>query len=138
MVGKDGKDGMTPVYVSAGKFRRGSKEEESFSQGDERPQRSVTVSTFWIDQTEVTNKQYRPCIEAGVCEPRIPTQSWDTYHNDPAYDDYPAVYVDWDNAKAYCEWVGRRLPSEAEWEKAARGPNTRIYPWGMIRQATTC
>lgn len=125
-----GQDGMTLVYIPAGKFRMGSRNSDLASQGDEKPQRSVTVSAFWIDQTEVTNKLYRPCIEAGVCATRVASETWDVYHNDPYYDEYPAVFVDWANANAYCQWVGRRLPTEAEWEKAARGPHARLYPWG--------
>jgi formylglycine-generating enzyme required for sulfatase activity len=125
-----GQEGMTLVYVSAGKFRMGSRQNDFGSQSDEKPQRSVTVSAFWIDQTEVTNALYRRCIQARVCERVLVPETWDVYHNDPYYEDYPAVFVDWENAKAYCEWVGRRLPTEAEWEKAARGPHARLYPWG--------
>jgi formylglycine-generating enzyme required for sulfatase activity len=125
-----GQDGMTLVYIPAGKFRMGSRANDLSSQSDEKPQRSVTLSAFWIDQIEVTNKFYRSCIQAGVCTRQSVIETWDVYHNDSYYGDYPAILVDWENAKAYCEWVGRRLPTEAEWEKAARGPHARIYPWG--------
>jgi serine/threonine-protein kinase len=126
-----GKDGMTLVYVPEGKFLMGSKDTDVPSLDNERPQRLVNLDAFWIDATEVTNKQYRPCIDAQVCSPKVDAgDDWRIYNNDSKYDDYPAVFVDWKNASAYCEWVGRRLPTEAEWEKAARGTDGQIYPWG--------
>ena len=86
----------------------------------------MTLSAFRIDQTEVTNRLYRRCVDLGPC--RAPEHS-------PAYDsktqeDHPVVGVTWAEAETYCQWAGRRLPTEAEWEKAARGTDGRIYPWG--------
>jgi serine/threonine-protein kinase len=122
-----GKDGMTLVYIPKGEFLMGSADTDHLAQDMEKPQHSVFLDAYWIDQTEVTNKQYRPCIEAGVCKPPLLTGS---YYEDSEFDDNPAVFVSWDDAQAYCSWVGRRLPTEAEWEKAARGTDGRIYPWG--------
>jgi serine/threonine-protein kinase len=125
-----GKDGMTLVYIPEGEFLMGSADTDKLAQDIEKPQHSVFLDAYWIDQTEVTNKQYRPCIEAGVCQPPPFTTAWKSYLNDSEFDDYPVVFVSWDDAQAYCSWVGRRLPTEAEWEKAARGADGRIYPWG--------
>jgi serine/threonine-protein kinase len=130
------KDGATLVYVPEGIFLMGSNyeppPESAPTYYDFRPQRPVTLNAFWIDQTEVTNKQYAMCVSAGDCVLllllRSPLRS--SYYGDPQYDDHPVIYVDWFMAKAYCEWAGRRLPTEAEWEKAARGTDGRIYPWG--------
>lgn len=83
------------------------------------------LEQFEIDQFEVTNYQYRKCVEAEACSP--PKQK--EYYAEPAYGNYP-VMVSWQKARAYCQWVEKRLPSEAEWEKAARGNDGRIYPWG--------
>lgn len=100
----------------------------------EVPQRVVNVAEFYIDQREVTNAQYRRCVEAGVC-PDIPEDIVERVNqkrqrlHDSAYDRYPAN-VPWAGAEAYCRWVGKRLPTEAEWEKAARGVDGRAYPWG--------
>jgi formylglycine-generating enzyme required for sulfatase activity len=115
-----GADGATLVYVPAGEFTMGS----DYSP-DEQPIHKVNLPAFWIDQTEVTTNQYAACISAGKCDPPSNTDHFNT-----AYANYPVVDADWKQAKAYCEWAGRRMPTEAEWEKAARGTDGRIYPWG--------
>jgi len=99
---------------------------------DEYPPRSVYLDEFFIDVHEVTNDQYLECVQAGVCTP--PKETWsptrDGYFGEPAYDDYPVTWVSWYDAQTYCEWAGKRLPTEAEWEKAARSTDGRIWPWG--------
>ena len=119
------KDGMAMVCVPAGEFLMGSTDADPDAEDDEKPQHAVYLDAFWIDRTEVTNAQYRRCGVAGGCtEPAF----WsDSNYNAP---DQPVVGVDWDQATAYCDWAGGRLPTEAEWEKAARGTDGRIYPWG--------
>jgi len=110
------------VYVPEGNFTMGSDNGDS----DEQPIHQVYLSAFWIDQTEVTNEMYAKCVDAGQC-----TQPIDTEHfSNSSYAKHPVVYVDWNQANAYCSWVERRLPTEAEWEKAARGTDARTYPWG--------
>ena len=117
-------DGMIMVYVPAGEFRMGSPEGGE-GEPHERPQRQVALDGYWIDRTEVTNAQYRRCVQAEAC--REPAFWGDAALNQ---DDQPVVGVDWQDARAYCAWVGARLPTEAEWEKAARGSDGRRYPWG--------
>ena len=116
-------DGMLMVAVPAGRFLMGSPEGEGVF--NERPQHSVALDAFWIDQTEVTNAQYRACVDAGACSP--PT-CWS--RAEISGERQPVVCVDWQQASSYCAWAGVRLPSEAEWEKAARGTDGRKYPWG--------
>jgi serine/threonine-protein kinase len=125
-------DGMVQVYVPEGEFLMGSSEADTNASKFERPQRSVFVDAFWADQTEVTNAMYVQCVDAGGC--LIPIGSTSAtrleYFRNPAYNNYPVLYVSWANARAYCEWAGRRLLTEAEWEKAARGPDGPLFPWG--------
>jgi len=125
-------DSMVQVYVPAGSFLMGSADSDGAAYADEKPQHAVTLGAFWIDQTEVTNGQYRLCMVAKACkEPaRVSSNLRDQYYGNPAFANYPVIWVSWNDAQAYCKWAGRRLPTEAEWEKAARGTDGRIYPWG--------
>jgi len=111
---------MVMVYVPAGEFIMGS---ETYA--NEKPHRTVTLEAFWIDQTEVTNSMYASCMESGTCRA---TGSGRT--TIAGYESYPVVVNRWEQAQAYGEWAGRRLPSEAEWEKAARRTNGGTYPCG--------
>jgi len=123
-----GKDGMTLLFVPAGEFTMGSNESL-----DEQPIHQVYLDAFWIDQTEVTNKQYKVCADAGVCTLPSSTESYmhfRDYYGVSEFGDYPVIFMDWNKAKTYCEWTDRRLPTEAEWEKAARGTDANLYPWG--------
>ncbi len=121
------KDGMPLAFVSAGEFQMGS---EPYL--DEEPIHKVYISAFWIDQTEVTNRSYAHCVEDEACQPpkRATSFTRKAYYGNTFYDTYPVIYVDWNEADSYCKWAGRGLPTEAEWEKAARGTDQRIYPWG--------
>jgi serine/threonine-protein kinase len=122
------KDGMTLLHVPAGDFTMGSDNGES----DEKPPHAVYLDAFWIDQTEVTNAMYAKCVQDGACNrpSSIASHRRDRYYGNPEFDNYPVIYVSWEDARAYCVWADRRLPTEAEWEKAARGENALIYPWG--------
>ena len=133
-------DRMLMVFVPGGEFEMGSDSTEVDFALDmcraydtncqrwyfsvEEPMHTVTLDSYWIDQTEVTNGQYSLCVEAGVCEETRCQEERETG------DDHPVVCVTGDQAAAYCEWAGGRLPTEAEWEYAARGVDRPRYPWG--------
>jgi sulfatase modifying factor 1 len=103
-----GRDGAPMVFIAPGPFTMGS----SDGPPNERPEHTVTLDAYYIDQYEVTLSLYRKFLEAG---------------------DRPAIGMRWESAAAYCQWAGKRLPTEAEWEKAARGIDGRRYPWGDMQ-----
>jgi formylglycine-generating enzyme required for sulfatase activity len=119
----------TMVAIPAGVFTMGaSLKDDPLSYPKERPQHEVTLSAFEIDRCEVTTADYRVCVMAGKCTAPKTTEgcNW----NIAGRDNHPINCVQWEQANAYCAFVGKRLPSEAEWEKAARGTDARLYPWG--------
>jgi formylglycine-generating enzyme required for sulfatase activity len=124
------KDDAPMVKVPAGKFLMGSKSGDS----DEKPQREVYLDGFWIDKYEVTVDLYARCVKAGKC--RKPETgryyNWDV----SGRGNHPINGVDWNQANAYCKWAGKKLPTEAMWEKAARGTDGRKFPWG--NQEASC
>jgi formylglycine-generating enzyme required for sulfatase activity len=113
-----GRAGHDRVAIPGGPFTQGSTRGEE----DERPARKVTLKAFAIDRTEVTRGDYAACVDAGRCKP-----SGDKTDGQAKL---PVTGVDWTDGQAYCKFAGGRLPTEAEWEKAARGTDGREYPWG--------
>lgn len=98
---------------------------------DARPMHRVYLSAFWLDTYAVTNRRYRQCAEGGGCPPPKDRSAYD----DPARAEHPVINVTWIQARGYCRWLDKRLPTEAEWEKAARGTDGRLYPWGNSDEA---
>jgi len=132
------KDGMPQMYIPAGEFTMGW--EGSDATLDVLPgpfpdflEHTVYLDGYWMDKYAVTNGQYQQCVAEGICRPcaqnNIPPQGI-AYFTEPEFANYPVVNVSWYMARDYCQWAGRRLPTEAEWEKAARGTDGRKYPWG--------
>jgi formylglycine-generating enzyme required for sulfatase activity len=145
-------DGMRMVFVPGGTFQMGSTEDqiqaaialcqENYSPCNrwyyqrEGPAHTVMLDSFWLDQSEVTNAQYRQCVEEGICSAPLSCNKGEPTYPDPDKADHPVVCVSWANAQAYCEWAGGRLPTEAEWEYAFRGESGTIYPWGNTFDGT--
>lgn len=120
-------DGKLQVFVPAGEFNMGSDR----GNDNERPMHTVYLDEYWIDQTEVTNAQFALCVKAKACkEPLDLASQVNNAYKDSRYENHPVVFVDWTQAQSYCSWARKRLPTEAEWEKAARGTDGRMYPWG--------
>lgn len=111
------------VYVPAGEFTFGS----DYGDPCETPAQTVFLPAYYIDKTEVTNWAYKKFVDETGHRPPL---HWDGSAIPPGLEDHPVVWVSWDDAVAYAAWSGGRLPSEMEWEKAARGPDGRTYPWG--------
>ena len=119
------------VYIPAGSFLMGAAEGDNVADADEKPLHEVELDAYWMDQYEVTHTDYSQCVAAGACQPpaEVDTNGFD-YQFASVIEDAPVVNVSWTDANDYCKWTGKRLPTEAEWEKAARGEDARIYPWG--------
>ena len=121
-------DPVPMVIIPAGPFKMGS--QDGKGREDERPQRDIYLDAFAIDQVEVTNERYLAFLKAtGHRNPPNPYGSG-YLHEATGIEKLPVVQVTWYDAKAYCAWAKKRLPTEAEWEKAARGTDGRLYPWG--------
>ena len=152
------KDGMVMVYVPAGPFLMGSANSDPNARDDEKPQRMVYLDGYWIDQTPVTNRMFAKFVAETGYQTKAEKEGWSwvwrminesvgvslpfktqganwqhprgSKSNRAGKWDHPVVHVTWHDVQAYCQWVGRRLPTEAEWEKAARSSDGRLYPWG--------
>jgi formylglycine-generating enzyme required for sulfatase activity len=143
------KDNMVMVFVPEGNFQMGSNDGPDY----EKPKHTVWLDAFWIDQTEVNNAQFEKFVKESSYETdaeianwgyvfdmssvkwlKVTGVNWRHPHgptsNLDGLENHPVTYMSWNDASAFCKWAGRRLPSEAEWEKAARGTDYRLYPWG--------
>ena len=121
--------GVSMVLVPRGKFILGS----NIGNFTEQPVHEVELDAFYMDIYEVTNSAYKACVDAGECTPpglNALGGFLTSYYDDPQYSEYPVVYVNWFQARSYCAWRGAQLPTEAQWEKAARGTDGLTYPWG--------
>jgi formylglycine-generating enzyme required for sulfatase activity len=149
------KDSMTLVYVPEGEFLMGALPADGEAEANEKPQRLVSLDAYWIDQTEVTNAMFARFVEETGHQTDAERDNWAYVYLDETWtqmdgatwrhpnapdsnldglESYPVVQMSWHDANAYCKWAERRLPTEAEWEKAVRGSLTeeasRKYAWG--------
>lgn len=126
-------DGAKMVLIPSGEFIMGANNGENYKfWGAESPRHRVYLDEFWVYKMEVTNEMYSKCVEAKACPKpeQNSTERYPDYYTEPYYANYPVVNVTWTGAQAYCVWSKGRLPSEAQWEKAARGDDQRWFPWG--------
>jgi len=120
------------VLIPGGEFILGGSDQR------DAPPQIVELPSFYIDKTEVTNAAYKQCLAAGMCAPpkRPDSQTHPNYFSGPTYDRYPVIEVSWQQAQSFCGWAGKRLPSEAEWEKAASWNaatyQKSVWPWGDV------
>ncbi len=125
------KDGAEMILIPAGKFSMGSTDADVRAQNNEKPLHTVYLDGYWIYRYEVTVAQYRKfCSKTGRSMPNAPSWGW--------VGDHPMVNVTWLDAADYAKWAGAALPTEAQWEKAARGTDGRIYPWGKAWDPDKC
>jgi len=138
-----GKDNRDMALVPAGPFLRGSK--AGVGTDEERPQKTITVKGFWIDKLEVTVADWEKCMKSGPCGNDKFYRKYKVKKKRPEPCNYgqpergrhPINCVSWHGARAYCKWADKRLPTEAEWEKAARGTDGRLFPWGNAKANCT-
>ncbi len=146
--------GVAMAFIPAGDFQMGRDEEVSKAECNKfngtkkpnncdftwwfAPEHTVTLDAFYMDIEEVSNARYAECVAAGVCKPPAKTSSAtrSSYYGSPKYADYPVIFVDWQMARTYCQWRNADLPTEAQWEKAARGTDQRWFPWGDVLDGT--
>ncbi len=136
-----GKDRAPMVEIPSGSFPMGVPPGDRDGGRDEYPRHEVLLDTFWIDQFEVTNGRYVEFVKsAGHRVPQNPTNPtrnlWQGDSITESLAERPVINVDWFDADAYCKWAGKRLPTEAEWEKAAKGTSDRRFPWGNVEPTT--
>ena len=137
--------GMSMVLVPEGEFTMGSDAEIVFaicqeyyfdchldSYTDGAPPHQVYLNAYYLDKYEVSNSHYKACVDVDICAmpTNVASATREIYFGISEFDNHPVIYVDWDMAKTYCEWRGAYLPTEAQWEKAARGTDGRLFPWG--------
>lgn len=129
--------GDTPMmFIPAGEFLMGSSDNDPNAGKDEKPQHKVYLDSFWMDKFLVTNGRYLFCVRARKCQQPDTIYGYNVnvystpYYPGPSPYDFPVINLTWNDAQTYCDWAGKRLPTEAEWEKTARGSDGRIYPWG--------
>ena len=121
-------DDREMVWIPAGEQRVGASVGDPDAEANEHPARLVRLEGFWLDRREVTNDDYRRCVASGACTPPSNRVAFD----DPNQGDHPVLSVDWYQARSYARWAGKRLPSETEWERAARAGAATPYPWGLV------
>lgn len=139
-------EGTEMVLVPAGEFIMGMDAKDAFENckkysvycdgasgfEEQSPEHIVYLDSYYIDKYEVTNLQYGDCVKTGECDPPRMNSSYSraSYFDNPDFAEYPIIHMSWSSASRYCQWRGAKLPTEAQWEKAARGTDGRLYPWG--------